>query len=798
LSPGAEASGRLSPVRRFPPLLVSLVALALGACRGEGRARVGALEPVGSAGADPVAWVLPAEVLEAERAIRDLRGDRAEAVLEAAGGVSPLAPERSWILLDLWLTRGAIERARTVTDALPEHPMSTVLRAHARGDPADRRRRVRPVLATPVRAWAHLETAIAFAEEGHESAGVASNARAAQRGASVFVRREALLIAAREALEIDRGVEAAALAEEAARLDPADPRAPALLGRAQGRVGHVGEAAMSAWQTLRLAPKSGRAARRVADLLREGTDPALADRIRAEIGPLLAGPNPPAELLALAGVLDERKGEVAAAASRYEAALRGGADPVPVDRDLRRLRITLGRRREAVAALRRAVPPDVIVDPRNRLAPAWALLARVGERIADGPSSAVAGDDLVELAEALVAVGAVAEAKLALEGVASSPAAALRARVSGELAFEAALRGEIEEGYRAPARGDDPPALAEVLGRVAVVARRHLVADEQAAFDRPETGLRRVPLLGAWLDHGADTSSPVVAHFRRYGKYLMLGQREGKPTEVVLLSLASLTRQQEIPTQGRVFHHDVAVGYDRAIRPYLDFQGGTLSGAALPDGVWLDADAARRDDHAVRSTLRILDPVYLARLDALAHVAPAVDGIEGPFALDDPAALAVRLARRYAARAPDEPWGSFDVLRRHEFGHVLDLTRHLPILKGLPATIALVASEGFALERVEARLEGRAQLASVSDARDPDLALLDLVRALPVHERLPEAHERGYRDVVAGMLRWLNAHASEFPAVDPTRKLLPQLDRLAPEEVRRMGRAVAAQGWPAE
>ncbi len=42
------------------------------------------------------------------------------------------------------------------------------------------------------------------------------------------------------------------------------------------------------------------------------------------------------------------------------------------------------------------------------------------------------------------------------------------------------------------------------------------------------------------------------------------------------------------------------MGYDREIRAFVDFQGGSLSGAALPDGVWLDADASRREDHALR------------------------------------------------------------------------------------------------------------------------------------------------------------------------------------------------------
>ncbi len=189
------------------------------------------------------------------------------------------------------------------------------------------------------------------------------------------------------------------------------------------------------------------------------------------------------------------------------------------------------------------------------------------------------------------------------------------------------------------------------------------------------------------------------------------------------------------------------------------------------------------------------DPSLAADLDgAVADPSPP-DGIEGVFAMDEPQLIGLRLARRYFARVGADPWGSFHVLRAHEYGHVLDLSRHLPIAKGLPATAGLVASEGFAFNRVEARLEGRAQLASVRDARDPDLALVDLVRSLPNEERSPEAHERGYRSVVEAMLRRLWLARAAYPAVDPTRKLLSQLDRLTPDQIRALAEDVARAGF---
>ena len=90
---------------------------------------------------------------------------------------------------------------------------------------------------------------------------------------------------------------------------------------------------------------------------------------------------------------------------------------------------------------------------------------------------------------------------------------------------------------------------------------------------------------------------------------------------------------------------------------------------------------------------------------------------------------------------------------------------------------------------------GRAQLAAVSDAPDPDLALIDLIRPLPLFDRAPEVHDRGYRDAAAAIVRWVHRHAARFPAIDPTRKVLPQLDRLTPEEIRTAARGVLAEGW---
>ena len=789
---GTPGSGRYAgaPVRYRPALL--LVALLVGVgCRASGpgvsRGPQGAAAPGGHAGLAP-------DVAAAEQDLRDLRADRAVARLEAAGGIAVDAPERSWLLIGLYLGRCDTARARALTAALPDGPMARVLRSRAARDPARRRTLLRGAAVGAAAPWADLELASAMADEGDRPEAVSAPAmRACTRG-SAFVRREARLLLSGTALEDDRAEEAAAHARAAAREDPSDPRPPALEGVALGRMGRKSEAAALAARALSLAPRSGRAARRLADVLREGPSPEVEARLRAELAREIARPDAGPELLALQGVLAERAGDYPTARARYERALAAGADPVPVDRHLRRLLWRDGRRSDALRLLRGAVPPEAFADPSNLRRPAWEALTRAANGVADGPTDAAGDAALAALGEALVGVGASPDAEVALAGARGPLAVAVHRRAAAITAFVEALHEQVEAGYRAKASGNDPPPLGDLRRRMRELAGKHLEPADLPAFEVGTAGLRSVPLLGEWLDHGASTTSPTVAWFRRHGSYLMMGQRAGEAPEAILLSLASLRAGAEVRTQGRSLRHDVAIGFDRSIRSRLDQQGGALSGAALPDGLWLDADASRRENHALRVQLGSLDADLRARVEHAGREAPWPDGPEGPFALDDTAGVVTRLGLRYAQRRKD-PWGAFDVLRAHESGHVLDLRRHLPIVKGLPATLALVAGSGFDIEAVEARLEGRAQLAAVSDAPDPDLALIDLIRPLPLFDRAPEVHDRGYRDAAAAIVRWVHRHAARFPAIDPTRKVLPQLDRLAPEEIRAAARGVLAEGW---
>ena len=141
-------------------------------------------------------------------------------------------------------------------------------------------------------------------------------------------------------------------------------------------------------------------------------------------------------------------------------------------------------------------------------------------------------------------------------------------------------------------------------------------------------------------------------------------------------------------------------------------------------------------------------------------------------------------------RRPGRAWGSFSTLVAHEAGHVVEIKRHLPVLRGLPATLWLLLQSGFSPLQVEMELERRAQLAALAYAEDPDLALAEMMAALPVHSCVPDPHAGGYRDAIRELTREIDRNPSRYPAIDREYRIVPQLDRLTNDQIRGAARRV--------
>lgn len=762
------------------PAALLAACLCLGATPAPAGAAPDGGEPAGvapdAAGGSPV-------VLEARAHLRAHEARAALERLRAAGAPRLQAPDEAW----LWAQVAPAFEGRAAVLAsiarLPASPLRTALEALLDASAAATRDRLRIALRRQHSPWLRLALVHALARLG-EHGEVLGEARSLARARVPFVALEATLLAARAHVHLGQLEAARAAAAGARALAPQDARGPALEAEALRRLGRGAQARGALRTALALAPRSELLARRLADLVREPLAVLPQGEWQATLRGLDAR-NP--EALALRALHAQASGTPAQALEALDLALAAGARPVPLEAQRRRLLAALGRWRELVEALEAAVPADYRQRPDNLLAARWqALRHALGAASAPGaPPPAI-----VALAQALVGLGALHEAQAVLRHAPSPGAQALDRRIEGQLALEQALRSEVEAGYRAghtqPAGGAAVP-LAGVLERVAQAAAAHLVPEEAARLAQPREGLREVGLVGAWLDHRVHSSAPLVQHFRAYGRYLVVGQRDGEPVEAIVFALATLVPQAPVEVRGVRMAHDLALGYDRVLRSFVDAQGGGLAGACLPDGLWLDADAALEAQHEALAPLR-RDTGLVAAAEALPL--PAADGPQGRLALHDPAGVRLRLLAAHARGAPGERWASLATLHAHEEGHVLDLRRHLPLWQGLPATLGLLAREGFAFARFEAALERRAQLVALAASPHPYLVLAEMVERLPAEERDIDPHSRGYVDGLARLVAHVAARADLYPQVDRARLVLPQLDRLSPQQLQAAARAV--------
>jgi tetratricopeptide (TPR) repeat protein len=755
----------LRPTTRLLPLV-----LVLAACRAA---------PVRPAAAGAVRPI-PRAVVQARMRLRahDIGG--ALACLEAGAPLDASRPERTWLLVHVLVGAGRAEATRRAVRRLRPGRFRTALLASIDEEPSRALRGLRAAEAGGGDPWVSLAAAWLARTTGRTREAWRFALTARGRGVA-YVDVESWLIEAGVHLEEGRLERAEAAAREASRLEPTDTRADLVRAVAARRAGDVERALDALVDAAERIPENEGYPRAIAHVLRRYRDPAFAARVAGRMERALVGGGP--EDLALAGLLAERRGDDAVARRRYEAALARGAHPVPLDRDLRRLAFAAGDHRRGLALLLQAVPAFVRDDPRNLLAGRWRRVEQAVEAAPDGSAPAAAR---LALGRALRGVGALEESTRVLDRVARPEAGALAARIRGQLALEDDFEAFLEGGFQKGHRKEEPPSLDDALAALAAIARRRLVPEEAAAFQPPWPGLREVPIVGGWLDHSVHTRSPIVRHFRRYGRFLMLGRRGDQPPEAIVLSLASLVPDKPIRTRGRRLCHDEAIGYDRRLGSWLEASGSELGGACLPDGIWIDTDSARSGDIDLRHALAA-DPERTRLRREAPHLLPP-DGPAGAFSLTEPSGVVVRLLERYTARRTD-PWGSLQTLIAHEEGHGVEIKRHLPLLRGLPASLRLFASQGFSPFLVEAALEGRAQLAAVAEAPDPDLALAEMILTQPVVEPQADPHAAGYRNGLTSILVHVWQHPERFPAIDRDRRILPQLDRLTNEQIRACARA---------
>jgi tetratricopeptide (TPR) repeat protein len=440
----------------------------------------------------------------------------------------------------------------------------------------------------------------------------------------------------------------------------------------------------------------------------------------------------------------------------------------------RRLTLVTGDVHGFLARLRASAREDLLADETNQVRGLWRTLL-------DGPWHAVV-DPLAEpghvvgLVDALVRVGLLDEAQLVASsgllrherGRTAARLQMLRDEARRELAFEAGLRDRLYRGYTGQAG-----SLTSLLDDLRTLSRSLFGKD---VIGSPRTFA--VPLVGRLVDPFGEG---LAAHFRRYNRHLVLGQRAGGPPEGLLFTRVSvryLEPDGPLPLAGQARE---VLGEGRQVRSLSGVLGGDLAGVALLNHYVIDLDAVtdwarslrtRRRSASAQGGALLRDPV------------PTFVEPEEP----------VDVAWRLGAVSPVEDTGLdaavLDMIRWHERAHLVDSFRFLPPERNLVRVLGLLVGQGFRPGSVEAEMEGRAELAALAFSPHTELVLAHVAGFL--EDDLPgSAHADGF----GRLARRLNDALAAQPDFAPMARVSRWHD-VPMSEFRRIARSEAGRLWP--
>jgi hypothetical protein len=405
------------------------------------------------------------------------------------------------------------------------------------------------------------------------------------------------------------------------------------------------------------------------------------------------------------------------------------------------------------------------------------LYARRWERLGNCLDAEL-GDalSLVRLAEAMASVGWLAESRAVLVAARARAQGDERiaSRAAAELAFGVFVadlgwigRESRDEGRRRPGL----PTVEGLLSRVGGSSLARLGADAARGAI-----VRSYPLLGTFALSVA-SGGAFETEFGVHGLSCLLGARSGGSAELVLGRIVVLRQS----TGDRVLGEPVAC-----------------------DECWVESDGLPPDAGGLRRGLAglTLDRFVTLQLDTIRR-APRPPDHGLPFvrrrastpedrrSLDTPSDVAARIEERLA-REGRLDGAAIDAVRHHELVHVADAARMLPFSSHPLAALGFVISHGLSAEAAERSLEARAQVFSMTAAREPRLALASLLAFLPAREG-ETPHAAAYRDAAQAAVDVILDDPSAFPSIDISYNVLQQMDVLDDDEVRELGRRLAGR-----
>jgi tetratricopeptide (TPR) repeat protein len=304
------------------------------------------------------------------------------------------------------------------------------------------------------------------------------------------------------------------------------------------------------------------------------------------------------------------------------------------------------------------------------------------------------------------------------------------------------------------------------------------------------------PLISVWpvgsmLDPDPASGSSFARYFTNRGRLVVVGQRQSRPPEIMLLPALGTGRAG--PQQAYLV---LAEGVQ--VPSYLQHRGALLSGAALDRFMYVDLAAIEDDLAAFQLRLKLVgDPRRLLQ-EPLEPVEDSAELLSLREPLEVTLRLRLRALREDQERRGEEDQAGFlaaaaDAVLRHEEVHLEDAHHLLRSGWHLIRYIPELLARRLSAHRIEAWIEMRAQCGALARAQSPHWVLANCTGYLPVRGSGATPHADGYRELLQRMVSLIDRHPQRFHGIRRDRNLLQQLDRLEVEEIRWIAAKIAEQ-----